>query len=180
MKVSIARIRLYLKTSKKLADGSSPIMLMCCFNNARKEISTSYSCTVKYWNKTEQCIKKGYPNYLQINKSIKKLKDDAILLRDEYEANGEAYTPSMILSPRKVLSAVTNDLKTLIANYIAEKGIENKTIEKWWIVYRNVTKFYGREVIINEVDESFCRRYGRWMEGEGLSSGSISGFDIKE
>ena len=86
----------------------------------------------------------------------------------------------MILSPRKVLSAVTNDLKTLIANYIAEKGIENKTIEKWWIVYRNVTKFYGREVIINEVDESFCRRYGRWMEGEGLSSGSISGFDIKE
>lgn len=176
MRVSIARIRLYLKTSKKLADGSSPIMLMCCFNNARKEISTSYSCTVKYWNKTEQCIKKGYPNYLMINQSIKKLKDDAISLRDEYEANGESYTPSMILSPRKVLSAATNDLKTLISNYIAEKGIENKTIEKWWIVYRNVTKFYGREVVVNEIDESFCRRYGRWMEGEGLSAGSIRSY----
>ena len=82
----------------------------------------------------------------------------------------------MILSPRKVLSAATNDLKTLISNYIAEKGIENKTIEKWWIVYRNVTKFYGREVVVNEIDESFCRRYGRWMEGEGLSAGSIRSY----
>ena len=176
MRVNIARIRLYLKEGKKLADGSNPIMLMCCFNNSRKEISTSYSCVPKYWNKTEQMVKKGYPNYLMINKSIKKLKDDAIAIRDEYEAQGEAYTPSMILSPRKVLSAVTNDLKSLISNYIAEKGIENKTIEKWWIVYRNVTKFYGREVIVNEIDESFCRRYGRWMEGEGLSHGSIRSY----
>ncbi len=176
MKVSLARIRLYLKTSKKLADGSSPIMLMCCFNNQRKEISTGYSCTQKYWNKVEQCIKKGYPNYLMINQSIKKLKDDAIALRDQYEANGEFYTPSMILSPRKVLSAVTNDLKTLISNYIADKGIENRTIEKFWIVYRSVTRFYGREVIINEIDESFCRRYGRWMESQGLSAGSIRSY----
>ena len=176
MKVSLARIRLYLKTSKKLSDGSSPIMLMCCFNNQRKEISTGYSCTQKYWNKVEQCIKKGYPNYLMINQSIKKLKDDAIALRDQYEANGESYTPSMILSPRKVLSAVTNDLKTLISNYIADKGIENRTIEKFWIVYRSVTRFYGREVIINEIDESFCRRYGRWMESQGLSAGSIRSY----
>lgn len=176
MKISIARVRLYLKVGKKLADGSNPVMLMCCFNNQRKEISTGYSCVPKYWNKVEQMVKKGYPNYLMINQSIKKLKDDAIALRDQYEAQGEAYTPSMILCPRKVLSAVTNDLKTLISNYIAEKGIENKTIEKWWIVYRNVVRFYGREVIINEIDEAFCRRYGRWMEDEGLSAGSIRSY----
>lgn len=176
MKVSVARIRLYLKEGKKLSDGSNPIMLMCSFNNQRKEISTGYSCVPRYWNKVEQMVRKGYPNYLMINQSIKKLKDDAIAIRDQYEADGEVYTPSMILSPRKVLSAVRNDLKSLIGLYIAEKGLENKTIEKWWIVYRNVVRFYGREVIINEVDESFVRRYGRWMEGEGLSSGSIRSY----
>ena len=176
MKVSIARVRLYLKEGKTLADGSNPIMLMCSFNNQRKEISTGYSCVPKYWNKSEQCLKKGYPNWVMINSVIKKMKDDAIALRDQYEAQGEAYTPTMILCPRKVLSAVTNDLKTLISNYIAEKGIENKTIEKWWIVYRSVTRFYGREVIINEIDESFCRHYGRWMENEGLSAGSIRSY----
>lgn len=176
MRVSVARIRLYLKEGKKLSDGSNPIMLMCSFNNQRKEISTGYSCVPRYWNKVEQMVRKGYPNYLMINQSIKKLKDDAIAIRDQYEADGEVYTPSMILSPRKVLSAVRNDLKSLIGLYIAEKGLENKTIEKWWIVYRNVVRFYGREVIINEIDESFVRRYGRWMEGEGLSSGSIRSY----
>lgn len=175
MRVSIARIRLYLKEGKVLADGSHPIMLMCSFGG-RKEVSTGYSCTVRYWNKSEQCIKKGYPNYLMINQSIKKMKDDAIAIRDEYEARGEAYTPSMILSPRKVLSAVRNDLNSLISLYIAEKGLESKTIEKWWIVYRSVVRFYGREVVVNEIDESFCRRYGRWMEGEGLSAGSIRSY----
>lgn len=45
MKVSIARIRLYLKEGKKLSDGSHPIMLMCSFNG-RKEISTGYLCNI--------------------------------------------------------------------------------------------------------------------------------------
>lgn len=174
-KCSVAKIRLYLKVGKVLADGSSPIMLMCSFNG-RKEVSTSCSCTEKYWSKKDECVKKGYPNWLMINNVIKKMKDDAIAIRDEYERLGQAYTPSMILSPRKSLSAVQNDLKTLIQQYISEKGIEAKTIEKWWIVYRNVTKYYGREVIVNEIDEAFCRQYGRWMEAEGLSVGSIRSY----
>jgi len=177
-KVTIAKIRLYLKTGKTLSDGSSPIMLMCSFNG-RKEVSTGYSCIQKYWDERGQCVKKGYPNWLMINSMIKKMKDDAIAIRDDYERLGESYTPSMILSPRKSLSAVTNDLKGLIGRYISEKGLGSRSIEKWWIVYRNVTKFYGREVIVNEIDESFCRRYGRWMEGNGLSAGSIRSYLAK-
>ena len=48
-KVSIARIRLYLKTGKVLSDNTSPIMLRCSFNGSR-EISTGYSCQKKYWD----------------------------------------------------------------------------------------------------------------------------------
>lgn len=65
MRVSLARIRLYLKTSKKLADGSSPIMLICSFNG-KKEISTHYSCVPKYWDKRNECVKKSYPNAVSI------------------------------------------------------------------------------------------------------------------
>jgi hypothetical protein len=174
-KTSLARIRLYLKLGKVLADGSSPIMLMCSFNG-RKEVSTGCSCTEKYWSKKDECIKKGYPNWIMLNSMIKKMKDDAIAIRDEYERLGQAYTPSMILCPRKSLSASQNDLKALIQQYISEKGIEAKTIEKWWVVYRSVIRYYGREVIVNEIDESFCRQYGRWMESEGLSVGSIRSY----
>lgn len=173
MKVSVARIRLYLKKSKVLSDGTHPIMLMCSFNG-RKEVSTSYSCSEKYWDSKQQCVKKGYSNWVMINHHIKKMKDDAIALRDEYERLGEVYTPSMILSPRKVLSAATNDLKTLIQQYISEKGIEANTVKSWWIVYRNIVKYNnGREIIVNEINESFCRGYARWMSDNGLSDGSI-------
>ena len=178
MRVSIARIRLYLKTGKTLADGTHPIMLRCSFNGS-KEVSTSYSCDVKHWDKRSECIKKGYPNWVTINHQLQVLKNEAVARRAEFERLGKPYTPSMILSPRKVLSAVGNDLKSVIQRYIDEKGIESRTIEKWWIVYRNVTKYYGREVIVNEIDESFCRRYGRWMEGNGLSHGSIRSYLAK-
>jgi len=177
-KVSVARIRLYLKEGKTLADGNHPIMLMCSFNG-RKEISTGYTCSVKYWDKGGECVKKGFSNWVMINYEINKLKNEAIERRNEYERLGEAYTPEMILCPRKQLSAVTNDLKGLIGRYIDEKGIEPKTIEKWWIVYRNVTKYYGREVIVNEIDESFCRKYGRWLEDAGYHHGSIRSYLAK-
>lgn len=62
------------------------------------------------------------------------MKNDAIAVRNGYEALGEAYTAGMVLRPRKVLCAVRNDLNSLIEQYIDEKGLESKTIEKWNIV----------------------------------------------
>lgn len=159
MLVSVARIRLYLKEGKTLADGTHPIMLMCSFNG-RKEISTGYSCTSRYWDKKSECIKRGYPNFVAINQYITRLKNEAIEKRDRYIASGELYTPSMILDRDNVRNAVTNDFCGLIERYIDEKGLENKTIEKWRIIKRNVILFCGKkDILVNEIDESFCRRY---------------------
>lgn len=174
MKVSIARIRLYLKVGKKLSDGTSPIMLMVSFNG-RKEISTGYSCSEKYWEKKSECVKKGYPNFVMINQHLKKLKDDAIAKRDKYIASNTVYTPSMILTMDDVRNAVTNDFCGLIERYIDEKGIEDKTVEKWRVVKKNVIQYYGRkDLLINEIDEGFCRRYCRWLENDRkLCNGTI-------
>lgn len=57
MKVSIAVIKLVLRTNKVLADGSHPIMLRVSFNGM-KERSSGYSCTLKYWDKKNECVKK--------------------------------------------------------------------------------------------------------------------------
>ena len=180
MKVSVARIRLYLKEGKTLADGSHPIMLMCSFNG-RKEVSTGYSCTTKYWDKKSECIKRGYSNFVIINQTLKQMKDEAISKRDKYIASGELYTPSMILAKDDVRNAVTNDFCGLIERYIDEKGLEDKTIEKWRIIKRNVIQYCGRkDLLINEIDEAFCRRYCRWLENERkLSDGSIRSYLAK-
>lgn len=177
MKVSIAVIKLVLRTNKVLADGSHPIMLRCSFNGM-KERSTGYSCTLKHWDKKNECVKKGYPNFVMVNAELKKLKDEAIKRRDEFIANGEVYTPQMILCREEVRNAVTNDFRGLIQRYIDEKGLEDRTIEKWWIVCRSVLKYADRKsLLVNEINEAFCRKYCRWLENEKkLSSGSIKSY----
>lgn len=175
MKVSIAVIKLVLRTNKVLADGTHPIMLRVSFNGM-KERSTGYSCTKKYWDSVNQVVKKGYPNFVIVNAELKKLKDECIRKRDSFVASGEVYSPSMILERDNIRNVSTNDFGGLIDRYIIEKGLESKTIEKWNIIKRSVIRFAGRDILINEVNESFCRRYGRWLEGNGLSSGSIRSY----
>lgn len=175
MKVSIAVIKLVLRTNKTLADGSHPIMLRVSFNGM-KERSSGYSCTEKYWDKKNEMVKKGYPNFVMVNAELKRMKDEAISRRDGFIARNEVYSPAMILAKDEVRNALTNDFKGLIERYIDEKGLESKTIEKWNIVKRSVIRFIGRDILINEIDEGFCRRYCRWLEGNGLASGSIKSY----
>lgn len=175
MKVGIAVIKLVLRTNKTLADGSHPIMLRVSFGGM-KERSSGYSCIEKYWDKKNECVKKGYPNFVMVNGELKRIKDEAIARRDGFIAHGEVYSPAMILAREEVRDAVTNDFKGLIERYIDEKGLENKTIEKWRIVKRSVIRFAQRDVLVNEIDEAFCRKYCRWLEGNGLKSGSIKSY----
>ena len=176
MKVSIAVIKLVLRTNKTLADGSHPIMLRVSFNGM-KERSTGYSCLPRFWDKKNECVKRGYPNFVMINAHLKKMKDEAIKKRDAFIASNEVYSPELILAREEVRNAVTNDFSGLIQRYIDEKGLEWRTIEKWNIVKRNVLKFSGRKtLLVNEINESFCRRYCRWLEEKGLASGSIKSY----
>lgn len=178
MKVTIAVIKLVLRTNKVLSDGSHPIMLRVSYHGM-KERSTGYSCLEKYWSKKDECVKKGFPNYAIINHEIQKMKNEAIERRNEFERLGAVYTPSMVLARDEVRNAATNDLKGLIQRYIDDKGLENKTIEKWNIVKRSLCKFSSSDLIVNEINEAFCRKYCRWLEESGLASGSIRSYMSK-
>ena len=171
MKVSIAVIKLILRTNKVLADGSSPIMLRCSFNGM-KERSTGYSCTEKFWDKKNESVKKGFPNYAVINHEIQKMKNEAIERRNEFERIGAVYTPSMVLAKEEVKNNVTNNVSSLIERYIAEKGLSYKTVERWNIVKRSLAEFH-KDLIIDEINEAFCVRYAKHLEGKGVVSGTV-------
>ena len=176
MKVSIAVIKLVLRTNKVLADGSHPIMLRVSFNGM-KEKSTSYSCSVKFWDKKNECVKKGYPNFLAINAELKKQKDEAIAKRDKYIASDEVYTPAMILAKEEMKNVVKNDVKGLIEAYIGEKGVSPRVVTKWKSVYNSLMKFYEKKnLVVNEINEAFCRKYGKWLKDNGMNNGSIRNY----
>lgn len=81
------------------------------------------------------------------------MKNECIERRTEFERLQKPYTAQMIISSKKILSAVRNDLNGVISNYIDDKGLEAKTIEKWWVVYRSVVRYCNNEkLIVNEND----------------------------
>lgn len=172
MKVQIAVIKLVLRTNKVLSDGSHPIMLRVSFNGM-KEKSTGYSCPLNQWDKKNECIKKGYPNYTQINLQLRKFKNEAIEKRDRFIALGEDYTPQMILSKGEEKKVVRNDVWGLIEAYIHDRAIEGGTKYQWIAMYGHLLKFVGKKsILINEIDSGLVRRFAKYLEGF-LSSATI-------
>ena len=169
MKVSQASIRLILRTSKVLSDGSHPIYLRCSFNGM-KEVSTGYSCTVKHWNKKSECIKKGYPNYSSINSVITKMKNDAIERRNEFERKGEAYTPAMVLKKEEEVVVKRDDFKTLMDKYTV--SLSPTTKKTWKAFYNSFLRFKKVESIL-DVDLECVKAYASFLEGGGMKESSV-------
>lgn len=140
MRVGIAVIKLVLRANKVLADGTHPIMLRVSFHGM-KERSSGYSCSVKSWDKKNECIKRGYPNFVMVNAELRKIKEEAIRKRDSLIALGVEYTPSMILFKEEVKSSLSFNLKDLIEDYIHSKGIAQRTSEKYHTLFNSISKF---------------------------------------
>lgn len=164
MKVTVARIKLVLKKGKTLADGTHPIMLYAAFGG-KKMITTGYSCPLKWWDKGGECVKKGYPNYLIINDGLKKLKDEAIARRDEYERLGLPYTAAMLLQ-RETLSGASNSISGLVDRYIDEKGLKRGTIIVWKRLAVLCVEFYGKNCVIHQVEKTNVKKFSSWLENE--------------
>ena len=142
-----------------------------------KEVSTGYSCSIKDWDKRNECCKKSFPNFVMVNYELKKLKDAAIKKRDSFVASGMVYTPAMVLEKEVSNDIMRNDLKGLIQRYISEKGIKPRTVEHWWVVYHSIESMTGRsDILITEVNEAFCRRYAKHLEDEGKSDCTVRSY----
>lgn len=169
MKTSTAIIKLVLRTNKVLSDGSHPIMLRVQFKG-RKELSTGYSCLPRYWNEKQECIKKGYPNYVAINAAIGKKKMDAIERKNKFELQGITYTPSMILANEDVFQPSSDDLKALMDKYIASLS---PTTQKTWKTFYNSFMGYKKIDKIQEVSLEVIKGYAKYLEDKGLNDSTI-------
>ena len=173
MKVEIAVIKLVLRTNKTLADGSNPIMLRVSFNGL-KEKSTGYSCLPKYWDKKNEIVKKGFPNFVMVNSELKRLKDEAIARRDRFVASNEVYTPSMILARETIRNAVTNDFYSLCERYLAERDLTSNGLGAWHNARKALKDFTKTsQLLVNEINIAFCKKFCKYLEEKGLSSSSI-------
>ena len=172
MKVSRATVKLYLKTAKKLSDGRSPIMLRVCWHGF-KDISTHYSAFIKEWDKRNECVKSSCPNFVMVNHQLSELKNSVIKKRDEYIRLGIEYTPSMLLSFDEVEKNDSNVVADLISQYYKDKELRGSSITGWKYDITLLNE-YHHNLIVSELTEGWCKRYGRWLlNNKGLAEGTV-------
>lgn len=172
MRTSIAVIKLVLRTNKTLSTGEHPIMLRCSFHGM-KEVSTGYSCSVKMWDKKNECVRKGYPNFVMINQHLKKLKDGAIKKRDDYIATGALYSPQMILSPQNENKRLYGDIRQLISQYKRDRSLGVRACEHFDSCYKHFKEYIGRDVMVSEIDEAMVRGFAAYLKDKGLKEMTI-------
>lgn len=172
MKVTNAVIRLYLKESKKLSDGASPIMLMIAFNGKKKEKASGYSCTAKFWNKRLEEVKKGYPNFVMVNAELNKFKQLAIESRNRLIGEGIDYDVQMIVDGMYVEKAELKYFDDVVKDYITAKCLGKSTQMNWKYLCNLVKEFKG-DVLIKDVDERFARSFCDFCKRKGISDGAI-------
>ena len=171
MKVSIAVVKLFLRTSKVLADGSSPIMLKCSFNGT-KEVSTGYSCTARYWDKRNECVKKGFANYLNINAIISKMKQEAIERRDEFERMKVAYTPDMVLKPKEVIVVKPTSFGELIKRHTTT--LSPTTAKTWKSFSKDFLKYLEKDDIeVVNISLEVVKGYAKYLENKKMKDSTI-------
>lgn len=176
MKVSTARIKLVLWTSKTLADGTNPIMLKISFNG-QAMLSTHFSCKPKDWNENDECLKKSFPNYVAINKILQDLKNEAIASKLKFESEDTPYTAKMVLEgmKQKDLSGKSMVFEDVMKQLIDERHLKYTTSSTYEYTFNSLANFIGkRDFILTEVTNEVIIQYTKHLEKEHNSNSILA------
>lgn len=174
MRTTIATINLYLRTAKQFADGTYAIYLRCNFHGMY-EVTTHYSVLQKHWDKKNQVVKKGCPNYAMINIEIQKLKNKAIQRRDNFIKNECPYTPKMVLQDLHIdLTGNSNKCVDLIAKYLNEKSPKQNTRNNWNHMKNLLVEYSSSDIIVNEVNVKFVKGFADFIINKGISESTCN------
>lgn len=87
----MASFKIILK-NKAHSNGLFPIYLRITKDRKSKLISTNYYCDKSQWNENKSEFRKGYPDYVQKNFALEKLKSRAEQIFNDATANGDDLT----------------------------------------------------------------------------------------
>lgn len=169
-KLSSASIRLVMKKNRMNRHGEFPIYVVVCYGG-RLEKSTGVSVLEKYWDVKREEIKKQCPNAPVLNKMLSSIKQRVIDRKNDFEYNGRAYTPSLLLNDCKIdFNASGNVYHDIMNNLVSDRRLKYKTIDRYKYSYNKLCEYIGRSnFIIDEINLGFLKDFTRWLN---VSDGS--------
>lgn len=144
MKTNSAVCKLTLWTSKKLKNGSSPIVLTIRFRG-QSLISTGFSCFPKDWNERQQCLKKTFPNSAAINGILLELLNRANAIRIELDGQGIDYTHKQIAERIKnnQTSSKPKTFKQVMEDMFEKRSLAVNSRSIYHTAYLSISRFLG-------------------------------------
>ena len=90
-----ASLKIILKKTE-LSDGTHPINLRITINRKSKFYKTPYNVLPKFWNESASEFTSKFPNFLQANRILYKIKQDAskildLMVEEEFEFSLETF-----------------------------------------------------------------------------------------
>ena len=177
MKRATFTVLFYIKRTKKLKDGTSPIYARLTVNGLRSEFALQKSIDENLWNKDKGCIKGSSAEAKRFNTSLDLVKTKLYQHKSEIKEDGKELTALALKNaylgieedPKTILSVFQehNDwLKSLIGIDFA-KG----TWKRYEACYRHVKVFIQRkykkkDLSLKEVSPIFIRDLEHYLKTE--------------
>lgn len=177
---SIARFKLVCYTSKKLADGSHPIMLRITYGTSVYK-STKYSCKESDWDKKGEFIKnRNYPDVDDVNKYLSDFKSKVVSKRNYYQSNEILYTAKKLADSVEDTTIQYNRLSIInyLKHYIIDlekAGASKHTRSNYATLLMHLNVFRkGNELLFTDINTLWCQGFSSHLKNKGLKNGSIN------
>ena len=172
MKTNSAVCKLTLWTSKKLKNGSSPIVLTIRFGG-QSIISTGFSCFPKDWNERQQCLKKTFPNSAAINGILLELLNRANAIRIELDGQGIDYTHKQIAERIKnnQTSSKPKTFKQVLDDMIEKRSLRSTSAESYNNAYLAISRFLKDDDFLpSDINNDNIKRFAASMSSKKVNT----------
>lgn len=144
------KVHFKINLAKSDADGYAPIVLHSLWKNYKFQFYTSERILPKYWNDSEQKVRRSHPSYQDINNYLDSLDEKVKSLYRGYLSSGIIPIPALLkndLIPpnsRELKTAATNNFTSVFEKFIkalAIRGNKKDSIKHYQKLLNHLTNF---------------------------------------
>ena len=163
-----AEIKLW---ARPLANGKKKLYVDCIFGNAnikenRKHVHTKLSIDPKYWDNKKKDLKRSYPHYEVLSKSIRELRNKIENQTDRLLSNQISKEQFInIIANKSSIESIDDYIETEIKTTL--KGKTYKTYKDNFKTFKNYVGFSGKKMKFSDITPSLLNKFKReFFKGE--------------
>ncbi len=173
----MSSIKIVLR-KKGLSDGTYPVCLRITKDRKTIYFNTIYKSSEREWDSNAGCFNKNYPDYIQNNLLLLKIKSRALKVYSDLDLEKEYFNLDDFSRRFRVDSNPANDSVFLFWEEIVSElklGGRMGNATMYEETMKSVKQFCGyRKIKFPDITNAFLNKYEAWLRSRGGTDGGIS------